>query len=139
MPRRPKKQGISAGQTIGIAAAVVGFAVAAFLVFKIVAGGSMGGSSGSSIASDLNVYQYLENATSLRGNNYRIEGSVSELLRATDDGRLISFDVSGAGGAAPVPVFVPREQRQINIERGANFTILVKVERGGLLVAESIN
>jgi len=139
MPRRPKKQGISPGQTIGIVAAVLGFAVAAFLVFKIVAGGSMGGSSVSANASELNVHQYLENATSLRGNNYRIEGAVSELLRATDDGRLISFEVAGAGGAAPVPVFVPREQRQINIERGSNFTIFVKVERGGLLIAESIN
>lgn len=143
MPRRRSsrsKRGVSPGQIIGISVAVLSFFVAAFLVFRIVTGGGSGGGkiSGRN-ASSLNVYQYLDNANSLRGNVYKIDGTVSELLRATDNGRLVSFSISGEGGAAPVPILFPPELRQTNIERGSSFSLVVTVERGGMLVANDVN
>ncbi len=145
MPRRASS-GINVGQIAGIAAAVLGFVVIAALLFKLIAGGLIGGgdskpssnrSSGKTSALSLNTYR--TNGNSLRGNVYRIEGRVEETLRWTADrGRLISFEASDGTETLPVPVLVPEDFSNINIERGSEMVMVVRIDRDGTLVTESI-
>ncbi len=140
MPRRASS-GISIGQIIGISAAIAGFLVAAFLLYRIVGGGMLGSSHANvGSAEELKLVDYLENANSLRGNVYRVAGTVEERIKWTPDkGRLISLDVSQGSTKSPVPVLVPDEFSQTNIERGAEMSFLVKVGQGGLLIAEKLD
>ena len=145
MPRRSRtrkgngKGGISVGQILGIAAAVAGFLIAAFLMFKIAAGDLISGGSKNS-ASNFDVADYTENSLSLRGNVYHVTGTVEERLKWTAErGRLISLEVTDDSGSSPVPVLIPNDFSQVNIDRGAEMGFTVRVDRGGLLVAEEID
>lgn len=134
---------------VGIAAAIVGFFVIAAILIKLIAGGSgfsLGGGGGNRSngnATPINLTNYRENANSLRGNVYKIEGKIEEMLRFGDErGRLISFDAvkEGSDGEVyPVPVLVPDEFRNVNLERGAEMSMIVRVNPNGMLVAESID
>jgi len=145
MPRRASS-GINVGQIAGIAAAILGFVVIAALLFKLIAGGLLGGgdkpaakrSTGN--ATLLSLETYRSNGNSLRGNVYRVEGKVEETLRWTADrGRLISFEANDATGTMPVPILVPEDFSNINIERGSEMAMVVRVDRDGTLVAEAID
>ena len=145
MPRRSRSRkgngrgGISGGQIIGIAAAVAGFLIAAFLMFKIVAGDLVSGGTRSA-ASNFDVADYTENSLSLRGNVYHVIGTVEERLKWTAErGRLISLEVTDDSGSSPVPILIPNDFNQINIDRGAEMGFTVRVDRGGLLIAEAID
>ncbi|MCB1231062.1 MAG: hypothetical protein KDN19_12375 [Verrucomicrobiae bacterium] len=143
MPRRASS-GISVGQILGIGAALIGFLVAAVLLFKVVAsdfvGGSGGGGRGLAGASSLPIGSYIDNGRSLGGNVYRFRGKVEETLKWTPDrGRLISVDASEAGNNALLPVLVPETFSSLNIDRGAEFDFVVRVDRDGLLVAEDVD
>lgn len=140
---RRASSGISIGQILGIAAAILGFLVAVFLLIRVVGadliGGGESGSRGLAAASELNLSNYIENANSLRGNVYRLSGKVEETLKWTADrGRLISFKAAGAGETSLVPILVPEQFSSTNIDRGDEFELVVRVDRGGLLVAEKI-
>ena len=144
MPRRASS-GANIGLIAGIAAAIIGFIVIAALLFNLIAGDLFGGGGNggakrsSSNATALNLTTYRDNGNSLRGNISRIEGKVEETLRWTADrGRLISFEARDATGAIPVPVMVPEDFRNVNIERGSEMAMVVRVDRDGTLVAEEI-
>lgn len=144
---RRASSGISLGQIAGIAFAILGFFVIAGLIVMLVLGDFLGGSSassgggagrGSAVLLDLDAY--IQDANSLRGNVYRIEGKVEETLRWTSDrGRLISFEASDDALTTPVPVLVPEEFSRVNIERGSEMDMVVRVDREGTLVAEGID
>lgn len=146
MPRRASS-GVNIGQIAGIAAALLGFVVVAALLFKLIAGGLFGGGGergslkrASGNASALSLVTYRDNGNSLRGNVYRVEGKVEETLRWTPDrGRLISFEARDATETMPVPVLVPDDFGNINIERGTEMAMVVRVDRDGTLVAEAID
>lgn len=148
MPRRASS-GVNIGQIAGIGAAILGFVIIAALLVKLIAGGLFGdgGGKGSSRkssgdASPLNLLTYRDNGNSLRGNVYRVEGKVEETLRWTPDrGRLISFEARDATETmpVPVPVLVPEDFSNLNIERGTELGMVVRVDRDGTLVAESID
>lgn len=147
MPRRASS-GVTIGQIAGIAVALIGFAIVAALLFKLIAGGLFGDGGGGKTgpkrargdASPLNLATYRDNGNSLRGNIYRIEGKVEETLRWTSDrGRLISFEATDASESMPVPVLVPEDFGSINIERGTELGLVVRVDRDGTLVAEAID
>ena len=134
------------GQIAGIAVAILGFLVVAALLFKLIAGDMIGsGESGgkkrsASNATLLNLVTYRKDANSLRGNVYRIEGKVEQTLRWTPDrGRLISFDADDSMISIPVPVRVPEDFSNVNIERGSSMSFVVRVDREGTLVVESID
>ncbi len=144
MPRRASS-GVNVGQIAGIAVAIIGFLVIAALLIKLIAGGLIGGGGESSKkrvsgnVSALNLTTYRNNANSLRGNVYQIEGRVEETLRWTADrGRLISFEATDSMETIPVPVLVPEEFSNVNIERGTEMLMVVRVDRDGTLVAESV-
>jgi hypothetical protein len=147
MPRRASS-GINIGQIAGIAAAILGFVIIAALLVKLIAGGLFGEGAGGKSASrkssgdaaPLNLLTYRDNGNSLRGNVYRVEGKVEETLRWTPDrGRLISFEAKDATETMPLPVLVPEDFSNLNIERGTELGMVVRVDRDGTLVAESID
>ena len=146
MPRRASS-GINVGQIAGIAAAILGFVIIAALLFKLIAGGLLGSSDdkstskrSSGTASVLSLNTYRTNGNSLRGNIYRVDGRVEETLRWTADrGRLISFEAEDGTETMPVPILVPEDFSNINIERGTEMGMVVRVDRDGTLVAESID
>lgn len=128
------------GHVLGIAAAIIGFFVIAFMLYRIVANGGGGSGGGHSSAVSLSVSEYLKNANSLRGNVYRVKGTVEERLKWTPDrGRLVSLDIGGGATSSPVPVLIPQEFSHVNIDRGAEMAFVVKVGRDGLLIAESVD
>lgn len=145
MPRRASS-GINLGQILGIGGAIIGFFVAAVLLVRVVGGdllgggGSGGGGKTIGNASELQITTYIDNANSLRGNVYKVSGKVEEILKYTPDrGRLITLDATGAGGTALIPVLVPESFSTLNIDRGSEFTFVVRVDRGGILIAEQID
>lgn len=144
MPRRASS-GANVGMIAGISVAILGFIVVAALLFRLIAGdlfggGESGGRTSNANATALNLATYRDNGNSLRGNIYRVEGRVEETLRWTPDrGRLISFEASDATLSIPVPVLVPEEFSTVNIERGSELDLVVRVDRDGTLVAESID
>lgn len=127
---------------VGIAVAIIAFFAIAALLIKLIAGDMIGGGSGAGgrvgKANSLNLTSYRDNANSLRGNLYRIEGRIEEMLRWSEDGRLISFEASDGSLSIPVPVMVPADFRNVNLERGSVLIMAVRVDREGMLVAESI-
>jgi hypothetical protein len=146
MPRRASS-GINIGQILGIGAALIGFAVAAFLLIRVVGGDFLGGGGGSggsgrnlSNATELNISTYIDNGRSLGGNVYRFRGKVEETLKWTPDrGRLISVEATGGSANALLPVMIPETFSSINIDRGAEFDFVVRVDRDGMLIAEQIS
>ena len=140
MPRRASS-GVNIGQIIGIAVAIIAFfAIAAVLIFLIAGDlfGGSGGSRGNSRAEPIDVSSYLDNANSLRGNQYRVDGTIQSMLRWTDRGRLISFEANDGQMSSPVPILVPEEIKN-NLERGAEMSFDVEVGRDGTLNAIAVN
>jgi hypothetical protein len=144
MPRRASS-GINLGQILGIGGAIILFLVAAALLIRVLGGGFLGSGSGSGggkttgNASDLQIPTYIDNANSLRGNVYKVSGKVEEILKYTPDrGRLITVDTAASGEDAILPVLVPETFSGVNIDRGSDLTFVVRVDRGGILIAEQI-
>ncbi len=144
---RRASSGINTGQIIGIIVAILGFLIIAALLVKVIAGDLIGGGNSGGggktfqgNATMLNLGTFRDNANSLRGNVYRIEGKVEETLRWTPDrGRLISFEAKDESNAIPVPVRVPETFSTVNIERGAEMKMIVRVDREGTLVVEQFD
>ncbi|HEY5768588.1 MAG TPA: hypothetical protein VIS71_01975 [Terrimicrobium sp.] len=80
----------------------------------------------------LDVRTYLENANSLRGNVYKIEGEVMNSLGwSPTQGRLIAVGVGS--GSEVVPVLVTTNFNHVNIEKGQRFIFLLEVDNKGIL------
>ncbi|MCX7869326.1 MAG: hypothetical protein N2322_05175, partial [Terrimicrobiaceae bacterium] len=78
----------------------------------------------------LDAAEYMENSNSLRGNVYRVEGEVLNLLAWSQaSGRLVSVGVSDR----VLPVLVTPPFNHINIQRGQRYTFLVEVDDKGVL------
>ena len=109
--------------------------LAAFLVIAAVAGGYFLFGKASDpyrTLSPLPVVDYMGNSNSLRGNVYKIEGTVLQSLGwSPTDGRLFSVEV----GSEVLPVRVPRDFNSVNIERGQRFNFKVEVGDSGVLKA----
>lgn len=82
--------------------------------------------------SPLPIPDYLQNSNSLRGNVYKIEGTVSQSLQwSPTGGRLFSIEV----GNDVLPVLVPPGFKSVNIERGQRFNFKIEVGDRGVLLA----
>jgi hypothetical protein len=115
------------GLTIGIIAAVVLIA-AAFIGSRLFVSAS---SQPFRTVSPLDVKTYLENANSLRGNVYKIEGEVVNSLGwSPSKGRLIAVEVENN---EVVPVLVTTDFSHINIQKGQRFIFLLEVDDKGIL------
>lgn len=115
---------------------VAGLAAAIALV---AIGGYFLGSSGKPYrtAAEFPAKQYLEEASSLRGNTYRLSGSViNSISWSPDAGRLISLQVQGS--TSPVPLVIPARLGNVNVQKGQRFDFLVEVRDNGVLYATSL-
>ncbi len=84
----------------------------------------------------LDVPSYLENANSLRGNVYKIEGEVSNSLAwSPTAGRLIAVDVK----SDTIPVLVPPEFNSINIQKGQKIIFVLEVDEKGVLKTKNLS
>ena len=84
----------------------------------------------------LNPADYLENANSLRGNVYRLEGVISSSLGwSQEKGRLFSLRISHGDKDYPLPILVPPAYRDLNLQKGQRYRLKVRVNDLGLLEA----
>ena len=82
---------------------------------------------------------YYENATSLRGNTYRIDAEIdSSLGSPPSSGRLFSVVVKDTKESSPVilPVLIPPALGSLTIEKRQRYYLKVKVDERGMLIAE---
>lgn len=123
MARRSRRTGL----TVGIIAAVL-LIVAAFIGSRLFVSAN---SQPFRTISPLDVKTYLENANSLRGNVYKIEGEVVNSLGwSPSKGRLIAVEVDNN---EVVPVLVTTDFSHINIQKGQRFIFLLEVDDKGIL------
>jgi hypothetical protein len=90
----------------------------------------------------LTMTEVLENANSLRGNEYVVDGKIDSILgsdEAKDGTRVVSVQVEASGGAEFIGVVIPPELRSLNIEREQRYSFRVKFRQGGIAVANDIS
>ncbi len=84
---------------------------------------------------ELSTSEFLENATALSGNIYKVEGIVDDRLDnwRSADGRLFSVQIVEGSGTSFVPVWVPPNYTGANVQRGQRYTFKVRVQENGVL------
>ena len=124
MARRSKKSRLPLGIVVAIVLIVAAFLGSRFFITT--------SSQPFRTATPLDVATYLENANSLRGNVYRLQGEVLNSLGwSPTKGRLIAVGVDD--GRQVVPVLVTTDFSHINIQRGQRFIFLLEVDDKGIL------
>ena len=94
-------------------------------------------SSSMRTAQALDATLYATSADSLRGNTYKVDAVVDNLLATSaTGGRLISITVDG--GRQVLPVVVPKEFSAINLQKQQRYNFLVKVGDRGVLSATEV-
>lgn len=82
----------------------------------------------------LDISAYYDNGNSLRGNIYKVDAQVLNLLGwSPGQGRLFSLLVDTKGGSLPIGVLVPVKFNQVNLQKGQNFFFKVEVGQDGIL------
>ena len=83
----------------------------------------------------LPVADYLQNSNSLRGNVYKIDGTIAKSIEwSPTAGRLFAVDV----GNDVVAVLVPPQFNHLNIERGQRYLFKIEVGDKGILRAQDV-
>ncbi len=89
---------------------------------------------------------YLENANSLRGNDYRVEGVVQNSLAwSASKGRLISVSIasgdSGGNGGTKgdiIAILIPATLNHINLQKGQRYQFSVEIDKDGIILARDL-
>lgn len=81
----------------------------------------------------LNMADVLENANSMRGNEYVVNGTIDSKLRVGANSQVISLKVEGSGEYLPIEV--PADFTKLNLEVQQSYSIKVKFRQGGVAVA----
>ena len=88
----------------------------------------------------LNVGAYLENSNSLRGNTYKVTGTIwNSLAWSPTAGRLFSIEVEAAAGVNVLPLLIPAKFNYISIEKGQRFLFQIEVNEKGILTAKDLS
>jgi len=86
---------------------------------------------------ELDAKAYLENANSLRGNVYKIQGEiVNALAWSPSAGRL--FAISVDKGNDILPVLVTPKFNDLNIQKGQRFFFMLEVDEKGILRTKNL-
>lgn len=117
---------------VGILILVIGAGVGGYALFQQV-------SDPYRTIAALDVPAYLENANSLRGNVYKIEGTISDQLAwSPAEGRLLSVEVPDQGESQILPLLVPASFNYLNIQKGQKFLFQIEVGEKGILRARDV-
>jgi hypothetical protein len=82
----------------------------------------------------LDVASYLENSDSLRGNVYKVDGTIQSALGwSAESGRLFSVEVSSVKGKDYIPVLIPPELSEVNIQKGQRYSMKLEVRHDGVM------
>lgn len=118
---------------IGIIALLLALAVGGTLVLR-----NRGNDPFNGVAK-LDVRNYMDNGNSLRGNVFQVSGKVqNQLSYSPTEGRLISVEVEGSYGSDLVPILVPKEFNDMNIQKGQTFVFKIGVGERGILTAQKV-
>ena len=84
---------------------------------------------------ELSASEFMENATALSDNEYKVEGIVDDRLDnwRSADGRLFSLQVTDGSGNNYLPVWVPPDYKGANIQRRQRYIFKVSVMETGVL------
>ncbi len=86
----------------------------------------------------IDVTTYLDSANSLRGNVYKLTGTIdSQLTWSPTQGRLFAVLVDG-GNNDVLPVVIPPEFDHINIQKDQRFSFKIQVGDKGILTASDM-
>lgn len=131
MPRRASS-GISPGLLIGVAVAIAALFFGGKLLFS-------GKSEQSLAGSELDMATVEENANSLRGNEYVVEGKIDDqVLWTADQGQVVSLKVDSPAGPKFLGIEIPPGLSDVNIEREQTYAFRISFRQGGIAVAEEI-
>jgi hypothetical protein len=84
----------------------------------------------------LDASSYLENANSLRGNTYKLKGTVAESLAwSPNSGRLIAITVDDE----QLPLLVTPEFNSMNIQKEQKLIFVVEVDEKGILRTKKVS
>jgi hypothetical protein len=106
------------------------------LLLLIGIGGYFFGASGTPYRAtpEFPVDEYLATSTSLRGNTYRLTGAVlNSIAWSPSEGRLISVQPNNSN--SPIPLVIPADLGETNIQKGQRFHFLVEVRDRGVVYA----
>lgn len=132
MPRRASS-GPNVGLILGIIAVVAAAAFAGKMFFGDKAGASLQGTP-------LDMRSAVENANSLRGNEYVVEGRIDDQLAwDPQHGQVISLKVVDGGSPDFLAIEIPASLSNINLEREQSYSFRVRIREGGIAVAEQIS
>lgn len=91
-------------------------------------------------SSSLDISVYLDNASQIRGNTYGIEGEISELLSWSEEkGRLVSFKTDFKSQTVFLPIYLPPEFSDLNVQKGQRYQIKAEIIRDGFIQAREID
>ncbi|MEM9400787.1 MAG: hypothetical protein AAF984_11315 [Verrucomicrobiota bacterium] len=113
------------------------------IVILLVSGGMLGGFflfQGSQdpfrTIPDLGVNDYLENANSLRGNVYKVDGYIQNSLAwSPAKGRLFSVQLGEGNSTRYIAILVPADFNHVNIQKGQRFYIKIEIIQDGVVRA----
>jgi hypothetical protein len=80
------------------------------------------------------IAEYMQNADSLRGNTYKLDGTIGPQLKYTAEARLFEVNVGGE----PVSVLIPSEFNHLDLRREGRFQFKVEVTQKGILLAKDV-
>ncbi|MEI8062850.1 MAG: hypothetical protein WCH84_02160 [Verrucomicrobiota bacterium] len=88
----------------------------------------------------LNVPAYLENSNSLRGNTYKVTGTVwNSLAWSPTIGRLFSIEVETVSGVTVLPILIPSQFNYVTIEKGQRFVFQIEIDEKGILKTKDLS
>lgn len=131
MPRRASS-GISPGLLIGVVIAIAALFFGGKMIFS-------GKSEKSLSGAELDMATVEENANSLRGNEYVVEGKIDDqVLWTADRGQVVSIKVDSPAGPKFLGIEIPPGLSDVNIEREQTYAFRITFRQGGIAVAEEI-
>jgi hypothetical protein len=87
----------------------------------------------------LDIETYMENANSLRGNVYKIEGKISNSLAwSPTKGRLFSVEVGEDRTPNIVAILIPSSLNHLNIQKGQRFVFKVEIIQDGVILIQDM-
>lgn len=113
--------------------------IAVLLVAIFVVGVSLLTKKKSPFNSDpvLPMSDIMQNANSLRGNTYRVEGKIEERwVKSSSEG--VHLSVNESGQLYPVFIKIPQGLERPNLEREKQYSFSVEIGEGGIPIAKGI-